>query len=49
MKNRYAQPSFNFPDSKAPRFCGDHQLEGMVNVRQQLCEFEGCLIQGREK
>ncbi len=37
------RPSFNLSGIKAPRFCGDHQLKGMVNVKQKPCEVEGCL------
>jgi hypothetical protein len=36
------QPSFNYPGEIGGMFCGDHRLEGMVNVVNKTCEFAGC-------
>jgi hypothetical protein len=37
-------PSFNIPDIKSGKYCGDHKLTGMVNVLAKGCEYPGCPI-----
>ena len=36
------RPSFNTPGLKGGRFCKDHKLTGMVDVKNKRCEHTGC-------
>eukprot|EP00884_Botryococcus_braunii_P022371 jgi/Botrbrau1/8818/Bobra.0335s0008.1 len=35
-------PVFNFPGESCGRFCKQHSLEGMVDVKSRRCAHEGC-------
>ena len=35
-------PCFNLPTERRGRFCKEHKLEGMVDVKNKRCEHEGC-------
>jgi hypothetical protein len=37
--------SFNFAGEKSGRFCKEHSLPGMVNVKDKTCETDGCKVQ----
>jgi hypothetical protein len=38
MKQSY----FNYEDQTKARFCGDHRLPGMLDIKNKRCEHEGC-------
>lgn len=37
------RPGYNFPgESTTGKYCSQHKLEGMVDVKHKPCQFEGC-------
>ena len=34
--------SFNYENELKVKFCGTHKENGMVYIKHQKCEFEGC-------
>ena len=38
------KPMYNLRTERGGRFCGEHKLEGMVNVMRKHCEEEGCTL-----
>ncbi len=36
------QPIYNFEGKSGGKFCKEHKLDGMIDVKHKTCNFEGC-------
>ena len=45
IKNCKIQPIFNFEGEKKRLFCYSHKFEGMIDIKNETCEFKDCKIQ----
>jgi hypothetical protein len=37
-------PNFNFEGETKKKFCSNHKLDGMIDIKHKMCEYPGCKI-----